>query len=411
MITTKNIIISAAYYCCFLSLFASSASANERDKLFSPYTHAQLQYDDNVFLLSDQESPAETIGSNQQSDFVLSVGAGFRTQITHLKQRYSVDAKVFQREHDRFNNLEFTGGGLNAKWDWALNRKWSGVISYDFVNDQSGFLEQRLTAKDSFDSNRFEARAKRKLTARSHVYLAGLYQDKEYEQRDILDNETSQVLIGYEYGNAKKESLGVEVGTSRGRYTNRFALTPDDPVFSRFDEDVAKIKTRWQISPKTRLNAELGYVSRKHNRALSEFDFDGLIYDLRLRWNIGARTELASGYRRRLNNTENTQSLFTIDDRLLLELRWAASNRLGIVATAARRDIEFTQRLGGTRDDDVYTIKLKSIYKINRLFDIEFILQDQSRDSNNFINEFDKATASISILYNAGTEPRRKNKF
>ena len=401
-INTKNGLCKVLY----ISLFSYAGYVSSDDELFTPTARASISYDDNVFLLSDDELVNNPIDNQTDpKDTITELGVGFRSDTSPQSQRFLIEGDVYKRDYSNFDQLNFTGGNLRARWDWYLSKKWDGEINYLYTKAQSNLSDQRLPNGDVFDSNKLSIKAIRHFSNNQQLYLATILNEKEYEQRTSLDNEQENFTLGYKYTTSMNDTVALEVTSSSGEnmnevnrlITNDFTLNPD---INNYEQDAVNLITRWNIGANDKLTTSIGYVSREHNQTLTEFEFDGIVYDLRYDWKVGYRTEINWRLGKQLSNTENTQILFAEADTAQVNAKWDASEKIQLSVNVRYRDLKFTQ-IEEDRDDQIFSFGFNSRYRFNSRVNIDLSLSTQSRDSSEPSNEFNSTIAMISINFNA----------
>jgi len=89
-----------------LSIISPSAYADELK--VSPFLSASLTYDDNVYLLADEEDEIQIIGQDQRSDTIINAGIGVNGKYDSRSSNIKFGARVFRRDHTDFEVLDFT---------------------------------------------------------------------------------------------------------------------------------------------------------------------------------------------------------------------------------------------------------------------------------------------------------------
>ena len=313
-------------YILVTSITLNTLQVAAEDELFTPYAHVSVALDDNVFLQSDEELLNNPIDDQTDAeDTVTEYGAGLRTDITSSSQHYLLSFDAYRRDYSEFDRLNFTGGNINAKWDWYLNKKWDGEISYLFKREQSNLGDQRLINGDVYDLNQAKIKAIRHTSANNEIYIAAIFRNKEYEERQNLDNDQTNIALGYKYISPKNNSIALELRGAEGESSNSSNLLTSLPTLTNYEQGSINVITGWKTSAGDNLKFEIGYVTRDHDAQFNEFDYNGVVLEFDHLWKIANRTQLKWGFGRKLNNTENTVTLFTKEDFGFINAEWAAT--------------------------------------------------------------------------------------
>lgn len=384
---------------CALILSAVNQPAHAKGFIFSPEVHLELGFDDNVYLLADEESAAEIIGSDSRSDVIIEAGAGINVEYEDNGQKLKVQTNAFRRNYNEFGVLNFTGGNIDANWERSLNKRWHTELGYKFKRDQSNFSQENLALGDLFDQNRFYFELLNNLGESRNIYFKSSFQSKNYQLRDVLENDRYDFSLGFEKTTQLGNSIGFELTRAEGDYPNRLNLSQFDESLQSYSEDLAKIKIEWSPGERSNLKADIGYINREHNNELSEFDFNGLIYDFRFQWNVGYRTELTAQYIKQLRDTENTLTIFNQEERFKTSLKWDLSNKLQFTTGVTLVDVDFVQN-EGNREDFATILEAGLKYDLDKKSILGLTFKTRRRTSNNTLNEFDSNLAMISYRRN-----------
>jgi len=267
---------------CAVIAFVSNQPLQAEGFIFSPEVMAQIGFDDNVFLLADEESATDIIGTETRSDTIINVGAGFDAEYEDDVNTVEVEAEIYRSEYLDFDVLDFTGADIDAKWNWDGNKRINTELGFNFKRDQSNFSEENLAQGDLFNRTRAHFEVTGKATQRDDVYLRSSLQTKEYEIRDQLENDVFGVALGVRRVSSLGNSIGFEISRTEGDFPNRLTFSPTIESLEDYSQDEATFKLDWKPSNKSRLRADIGYIDREHNGQLSEFDVSDLVYDFRL---------------------------------------------------------------------------------------------------------------------------------
>jgi len=365
---------------------------------FQPEVAIQIQSDDNVFLLAEEESVFDHAGGDSRSDIILD---GFFTLGgIYESDRHStrIDAEVFRRNHNEYGVLDFTGGNFGIQWNWLLSPRWKTELAYDFIKNQSSFSEENLASGDIFNQNRIDGEAIYGLSPDRDIYIGSSFKSRDYEQRDVLENERFDIRLGFTQRTSRDNSFGFEISQGEGEYPNRLNLTNFVDRLQSYSEQMISGNMEWNPGERSRVNLEAGYINREHNSELSEFDYNGLVFNLRFRWSLGARTDLTVQAIRQIRDTENSITLFNKDTRLRTSIEWQSTSKLSFTLSASLFDTDFVQA-NREREDSAKIFEVGANYAFSERSSTELTLRARDRSSNNALNEFDNNLALISYRY------------
>lgn len=383
---------------CSVALAFVSPSLQADELEFHPYVEAAFTYDDNVYLLADHEDATQIIGHNERSDTIIDFVAGARGRYQSRRQNVKFGARVFRQDHNDFSVLDFTGATANIKGEWELSKRWTTNAGYRYERNQSSFSEENLAQGDVFDMHRAEGGLALHIGENKDLYVNAAFRDKDYEQRAALANERTDISFGYRQFSRRDSWLALELTHAEGDYPNRLSFANDIASLQDYTEDSVKLLSRWQLSDKTRLDANIGYVDRQHNESLSNFDYSGLVFDVDLEWAIGSKTQFIAQLTQRLRDTENTKTLFNKEQRLTIGLEWATSERLMFKSAVTLLDLEFIQQ-GQNRKDTGGIFEIGAEYNLSKRSSLEPKVRMRTRSSNNIDNEYDNGIATIIYRY------------
>ena len=373
---------------CAVIAATASQTLHAKGFTFAPEVQAQIDFDDNVFLLADEESATEIIGTETRSDTIIDFGAGFAAEYEDDVNLVEVKAEAYRSEYLDFDVLDFTGVDVDVKWNWNGNKRINTELGYNFKRDQSNFSEENLAQGDLFNRNRAYFEVAGKATEKNDVYFRSSVQTKDYEIRDQLENDVVDLVLGVRRVSPLGNSIGFELSRSEGDFPNRLTFSPTIESLEDYTQDAATIKVDWKPSNKSRLRADIGYIDREHNSQLSEFDTSGLVYDFRFTWDVGRRTELNAQFVREIRDTENVLTLFNEEDRLKIDGAWRVTSKLRLSSAVTFREVDFIQS-GFVREDSATLFEAAAEYELNRRSTFGFTFITRSRDSTSITNEFD----------------------
>jgi hypothetical protein len=108
-------------------LFAdASSAAADFFKALHPYAELGIARDSNVFRVEEPAQAGGLIDGTQTADTYWIAEAGIDAELTHQKQLFLLNGRVFHNDYEQFNEVDFTGGDARVAWDWVAGRRWNG---------------------------------------------------------------------------------------------------------------------------------------------------------------------------------------------------------------------------------------------------------------------------------------------
>src|SRR5262245_25742818 len=108
------------------ALTANSVKADEYDP-FNIYIAQGFQRDNNLFRLPDGAHPAN--GNGQRDDLVSITTLSGRVNKTYSLQHVFAELAAAHYAYKEYDYLDETVTNGTLGWNWALGKRWSGLIS------------------------------------------------------------------------------------------------------------------------------------------------------------------------------------------------------------------------------------------------------------------------------------------
>lgn len=378
-----TLVISALSAC---PVFADNEDWAESIKRFHPYALLDYTYDSNLLRISDKAADLiPGVSQDEESDRYLTIGAGFDTEFDVNRQRVLIDGRVYRRNYDRFDGLDHTGGDARVLWKWLYGDRWDGRIGYVYTRKLRDFANQTIPQKDMLDRHRLFATADRWFTPRWRAGVNASWADISSSERGGLDKNIARGGIAVDYVSTKGDSVGVEASYVDASY--------ESAVARDYQEWYVGPTARWQVTAKTRFDANAGYIQREHED-LSERDFDGPVGQVAAVWEATERTQVSLSAWRELSTLDDEIADYAIVDAVELEPVWsfAAKTTLRALVRYENRDFQDNDEpLPGVpgREDDIrtYGLWLDWNFSNNGVFSIGY--ENEDRESTVELREYD----------------------
>ena len=291
-----------------------------------------LQYDSNVFRLSDAVSNQAAPGSSSRSDSVAVTTVGAKIDKRYGLQRFEFDVNANRSIYNNFSRLDFTAVNYAAAWRWSVTPALYG----NFTTDQREYTDNTSDVQNLGQVSQLNRRTDR-LTLLDAEYaidgpwraLAGVFERTTSNSQPFVfesDSKVRGVEVGARYVFASDTSLAYRFKQGRGEYPGR-AVSPS--FASDFKDQEHEFRLSWPITGKTTIQSRLSYFDRSHD-GLAPRDFSGLIGQLDSTWQVTGKTSVTGGLVRELGSYQiNTASYYT-DNRFFIAPTWKPTEKTAV---------------------------------------------------------------------------------
>jgi hypothetical protein len=374
---------------------ADAASLLDGIKRFHPYGEIGYTYDSNLLRKSDSAARLLPNGLGNGSDNLLTLAAGFDTELKASRQRFLFDGRVFHNLYDRYSQLDYTGGRFGALWKWVYGDLWDGEIGYSFDRQQRAFENMEIPAKDLRDRQRVFAGANRWLATRWRAGVSVDWTDISFSESHFLDKTVLGAGARLDYITQAGNKLGIAATYAVANYKNVDDLDYQDFAIGPVAE--------WSFSTKLRLVASAGYKTRRYDDRI-ERDYEGFVGRLKAIWRPTVKTSLAATVWRDIGNLDDEIANYAIIDGVKIEPVWNITTKTSLTAFASfeRRDFQGTSRedalLGlAERVDEVTTYGARLEWRPRPTIVLALGIEAGSRNSNRELKDYDFQTVMASV--------------
>jgi hypothetical protein len=343
-------------------------------------------YDDNVLRLPDGTEPA--FFDSASPTYFAQAGLGAKARIKRSRQRIVAAIDLYHREYEEQDELSHTGGTARLDFQWRAAERWSGTV-FGAYDRRLRDLEDQLQVSEGLrDTRTLGASAKYALTNELSLELAGAYSDIDVEREFDLEVEREDLAVRLARTLADDGVVGFEA--------RRLERTSDE-IGSLADFDQVEIGAYWRqaLAPTLRLEAAIAHADREPVDSFSE-DYQGVIGDLSLTWDIGPRFALRVTGLRDVGNLNDELSDFALIDEYRIEPLFRASNRLEFGLSLGRQERDF-EGGAGTRRDRTNRYGGNVLWKFGAASSLGFELEYGDRSSNRANREFEYTMALITF--------------
>ncbi len=303
---------------------------------------AQAQLPDSVKLrasvgIEHEDNVLRSSGS-KQSDTVAVFGAGVTFDKEYSLQRIRLEADWAHYKHQDLSNLDYSTLNYLAAWNFAITPRLRGVASAERRQYRD------VTDIGSPGLNRVARHTDRLEKLEGTYEIDGAWRAMAGVERQ--SSESSEALsydagprvasgrlgVGYDFGSERVVWLRARQGN--GDYRNAAFSGAD------FKEHEYDVYTRWRLTGKTVADARIGWFEREHDNQ-SFRDFDGVVGNANVTWDITGKTSLRAGVQRHLGaygllaasgghirtNRFYVQPTWRATEQVSVNLRWQHDER------------------------------------------------------------------------------------
>jgi exopolysaccharide biosynthesis operon protein EpsL len=365
-----------------------------------------LNYDSNVFRVSDDFDADLLLGDRGRSDLIWGVGGGIRCDLPVSQQRFTVDASATNFSYAEFDELDYTGYALRGAWDWKVGSKWSGRLS-------AGARQERQSYSDSVGffipsllvTTEAGAEARYALTPRWELQgaanLLRVRYDEEVREFDDFDSES--LALGALYRSPGGNGTGARLTYEQGKWPNR-----PNAATGFFDDEYSQVTLAavldWRIGGRSRLSGDAGYTWRDRDDAAGR-DFDGPSGRLNYDYSLSGRSTLRASLYEIRGPIEDFTATYTRTRGIDASYLYQLSGKVGLEALASYKAIDYEGESAAPsvdqREDRLTTLSLTATYQLLRKLTLAAGGRYEMRSSNVDFGDYDVYTlfASASVEF------------
>jgi exopolysaccharide biosynthesis operon protein EpsL len=379
----------------FVSLpFISIVTCHAAPLDFRPYVSIGATADSNLFRLSGDEEAQAILGTTDLSDEYLVPAVGAESSWQYQRQEFDLDFEINRNQYNQYDELDYTGGFVKARWDWLYGRLWDGNVTYDFNKAQKRFENMLVPRRDIKTDNRIAFEADRKVDERRFVRLGGYYKDVDFSESTLNKKREASLKAGLFYKSYAENTAGAELQVIDASYPDRdvnIARLVDDGYMQTSFEAIAD----WVFSEKSKITARLGYTSREQNN-ISVNDFNGLTGRLDYIWDASEKTRIRTSIWQKPSTLGDEIANYAVVTGVGIQAGWDVTENTLIKAGVKYEYRDFKEDLDlvvdvpfESREDDVTDYWLSLVYDPQKHFSFELAYDNGKRDSNRELRDYD----------------------
>jgi len=349
---------------------------------FEPYVFTKVLYDSNLFRRS----------SNEESDTIWHLGAGFESDLKLSRQHLVLDLELDRSLYNANDQLDNTRIDGRAAWEWQVGNLWSGNLGYDYDKRLTSFTERLIPDKDMrttqtgfFDAG-YQIHPDWRLEAGADVV------DVSYQERTQLDRKINSGSLEVQYQNTLNTRVGL-----RGKYSvNELNDTDIDGISISNDYDMTALSGvfYWEGSAKSALELLIGYTDISYDQ-LSERDFDGVSGRLIYHWILTGKTKLDIDVWREPSTLNDEIQDYVLSQGVSIRPTWKATTKITVRGILSYENDDFKARndlldaLGAQkREDDNWLVGIRGNWEPRRFIDVSVGYRYKDRNSTIDIRDF-----------------------
>lgn len=349
-------------------------------------------YDDNLFRLPDnypENILKQELGTSETSDRILISSAGLNLNTEFSLQTLDLNAKVSRYNYNRFDQLNFTGFDYDLLWGWSITPNIKGTLS---------LVRQDLPT--SYEDYRGSNPNQRKLVNRHFTldgHIAGgwsvigrLNQDqRENKGEFIAEDSFNQIGLegGLKYEFRSGSFLTGLLNTNKGKFDRE--PVENEKLDNKYDQQGAKLSTLLNLTPKSIINGEIGYLKREHKQ-YNERDYDGTYGNISYIWEATGKINVRTTLSRALGSYQDVAANYTTTNAFILTPSYQATDKLSFQIRYEQAIRQFEGNPHNIpnlkfREDNTYRLNMSATWNILHSIDLTLNIEKSERESNQII--------------------------
>ncbi|MGV3499123.1 MAG: XrtB/PEP-CTERM-associated polysaccharide biosynthesis outer membrane protein EpsL [Hydrogenophaga sp.] len=316
-----------------LGLLAVVSTAWAQEDGLSLNAAYRLQRDDNLFRLADGVDPQAVLGRPDAAESVQVRSLSLRYARAFGLQRLEADVGLVDYTYDTYRQLDLLARNHDLRWRWAVTPWLTGSLRTQRDESVNSFDDATVLTRGNRRVRRFDGADLRWQLDGAWSLVADVQEVRNANEQPLIGEESTRLrsgAVGLRRDTPKGSSAAFRWRSGRGE-----TIDPDRaPVPLRdddFQQDEWLLDLRWAASARTRIDANIARIERRHERVALR-DFDATNVQARVDWEPGARTLLrwTVGSDTASYQTDNASLART--DRWALLAQWAITPRLSLQA-------------------------------------------------------------------------------
>lgn len=298
------------------------------------------------------------------------------------------------------SRLSETSRSGDASWRWTLTPNLTGDLTYSRAESLNSFADFTGYNQRNINTNENSGISLDWMVDGAwHTVLAisQLWQRNDLPVLTLEDVRIRSAEASLRYVFLAGNSLAGYFRHGSGKYLNR-TLDAVNQLDTEFVERETGVRAAWQITGKSGLYGQVGFLSRDHDHFGSR-DFNGAVGQLRYHWDITGKTLLEAEGSRTLGSYQASSSSYLVTDTFGIGPSWNATPATRFTARYLATRYDYRGALAGAgalRRDTVRGASLTARWEISSPLALEASWAHNNRGSNLPGLEFSDNTAMIS---------------
>lgn len=382
-----------------LGLMSPTLRADELDTL--QWTAGEtLQYDSNVFRLSESANTQAIIGESSRSDTAAITTVGVVLNKPYSLQRFELNVHADNHRYRRFSSLDFTALNYAAAWRWSLTPALHGNLTAErreFIDPSAdvqslGQVNRRTERANLFDAE-YELDGAFRL-------LGGVFDRATKNSSPFTlegDSSVQGAEAGLRYVFPSGSALAYRFKRGSGDYPGR---VPSAFSATSFKEREHEVRLDWPVTGKTAIQARLSHLKRAHDD-LPARDFSGVTAQVLATWAATGKTQVVAGLDRELGSYQTTTASYYTGYRFFVAPSWKPTEKTAVRLRYDHGVRNYKGALPGFaaagRRDTINQGSVALEWQAMRAVKVTLALQTEKRTSNEVGADYKNHGASVAV--------------
>ena len=358
-------------------------------------------HDDNLFRLPDGQPGFE----GQRSDSARQAHAGLVFNKTYGRQNIVAQAKITKIEFDHFDQLDYDGKDLQARWNWQLGNRLDGALGAHYLQTLAPYTDFRSNERNLREHRRQFFDGAWRFHPSWRARSAASHDKYEYElPAQRFNNRSEDALeVGADYLPRSGSTVGLVARRIKGEYDNRRVfggLALDE----RFTQDELKARIHWIASGSSTVQVLAGHARRKY-KARSERDASGFNGRITASHQPRGKLRYTAAAWREFSAVESNVISYSLNRGASIGATWDARAKIRVEANASYEQRAYNARvlLSGAQDldDSLRQVSLAATWTPRRSVALTAALAHQQRSGSPFLGLGKFKANTVSLVANA----------
>ena len=355
-----------------------------------------VNYDSNVFRISDRLEPGSAIGAGQRHDTFLTTAIGATADIPVSLQRFQLAVGWYDARYRTFEDLDHRGHSARAAWLWSITPRLTGELSYNRSESLASFANIQERRPDLVTSQMALANGAWMATPSWRLHGEATAARTEHSDARAINNiEYASLEGGVSYVTAQENRVGVAVRAERGRSPDELSVG-GVPFRNEYDQVGVGLQGRWIVTGHSRFDGRLHYTKREYEQ-FSSRNYSGPTFGITYTWIPTGKITVATILARDVAPLEELSASFVLVTGITIRPDWAISEKLNLRGTLAYQNWDYRgdPLLGLQFEHKVRTAGLELVWRPTLRIAVTGQVSHERRTSTLVNADYDVNTAAI----------------